>query len=88
MTNFQLMRRVSQYEMCFGHRVNTQLIRTRRTRDGTDLEEALLLAIENGKPLPELVEKARWAPVAGPARCRLRQKRYRLVPRERAWRED
>lgn len=82
MTSFQVMRLVSDYEMLFEHRVNTQLIRTGRTRDGRDLVEALLQAIETGTPLPELAEKARLAPVTGRARSRLRQKRYRLVPRK------
>jgi hypothetical protein len=83
MTNFQLMRLVTSYELRFGRRVNTQLIRTGRTRDGYDLEEALLAAIKTGNSLPELAEKARVAPVTSHARCRLRQKRYRLVPRKR-----
>ena len=86
MADFQFMRLINQYEMRFGHRVNSQLVRSRRTRDGGNLEEALVLAMENGKPLPELAEKARWAPVTGRARYRLRQKRYRLKPRKRGWR--
>ena len=82
MTSFQVMCLVSNYEALFGHRVNTQLIRVGRTSDGRDLVEALLFAVETGTPLPELAEKARLAPVTGRARWRLRQKRYRLVPRK------
>ena len=81
MANYQLIRLVTDYELLFGHRVNTPLIRTGRTRNGRDLVEALLLAIETGIPLAELAEKARLAPATGRARWRLRQKRYRLVPR-------
>ena len=83
MTNFQLMRLATSYEWCSGHRVSTQLIRTGRTRDGYDLEEALLTAIKTGISLPELAEKAGLTPLTGRARCRLRQKRYRLVPGKR-----
>jgi hypothetical protein len=81
LANYQLIRLVTDYELLFGHRVNTQLIRTGRTRDERDLVEALLQAIETGTPLPELAEKARLAPATGRARWRLKQKRYRLVPR-------
>jgi hypothetical protein len=83
MTNYHVMLLVSHYELRFRHRVNNQLIRNGRTRDGDDLSEALLNAIETGMPLPELAEKARFAPVTGRARTRLRQKRYRLVPGNR-----
>jgi len=83
MTNYHVMHLVSRYELRFGHRVKTQLIRTGRTRDGRDLVEALLNAVETGTPLSELAENARLAPVRGRARCRLRQKRYRLVPGNR-----
>lgn len=83
MTNYHVMLLVSHYELRFGHRVNNQLIRNSRTRDGDDLIEALLNAVETGAPLPELAEKARFAPVTGRARSRLRQKRYRLVPGNR-----
>lgn len=82
MTNFSVMQLVTDYELLFGHRVNNQLIRRGRTRDGRNLTEALLHAIEKGQPLPELAEKARLAPATGRARWRLRQKRYRLVPRK------
>jgi hypothetical protein len=83
MTDYHAMLLVSHYELRFGHRVNNQLIRNGRTRDGDDLIEALLSALETGLPLPELAEKARFAPVTGRARSRLRQKRYRLVPGNR-----
>jgi len=83
MTKYYVMLLVSHYEVRFGHRVNNQLIRNGRTRDGDDLMEALLDAVETGIPLPELAEKARFAPVTGRARSRLRQKRYRLVPGNR-----
>jgi hypothetical protein len=83
MTNYHVMLVVSEYELRFGHRVNTQLIRAGRTRDGRDLVEALLYAVETGTPILELAEKARLAPATGRARWRLRQKRYRLVPRNK-----
>lgn len=83
MTKYHIMLLVSHYELRFGHRVNNQLIRNGRTRDGKDLMEALLNAMETGLPLTELAEKARFAPVTGRARSRLRQKRYRLVPGNR-----
>ena len=83
MTDYHVMLLVFHYELRFGHRVNNQLIRSGRTRDGKDLMEALLYAMETGVPLPELAERARFAPVTGRARSRLRQKRYRLVPGNR-----
>ncbi len=83
MANYQLMCVVRSYEEYFGHRVNTRLVRAGRTRDGKILQEALLQAIETGIPLPELMEKAHLAPATGRARCRLRQKRYRLIPGKR-----
>ncbi len=83
MANYQLIRSVSSYEAYFGHRVSTRLIRIGRTMNGEELEAALLNAVATGIPLPELAEKARLAPATGQARCRLRQKRYRLVPGKR-----
>lgn len=83
MTDYHVMLLVSHYELRFGHRVNNQLIRNGRTRDGKDLIEALLNAMETGIPLTELAVRARFAPVTDRARSRLRQKRYRLVPKNR-----
>lgn len=82
MTNYHVMLLVSDYELCCGNRLNTQLIRISRTREGV-LIVALLCALETGSPLPELTEYARLAPVTGRARFRLRQTRYQRVPGNR-----
>jgi len=47
MTNYHVMLLVSDYELCCGNRLNSQLIRIGRTREGV-LIVALLCAVETG----------------------------------------